>query len=196
MYGYDNLLFETVKKILIEGSTQKGGWTGWGWHYQAVAVHIHQQCCIRTVFNYWLLPNTLLAPFVMCFVCVNVILSVPPSLNGNIFKMRNIWGFLIGQFLLPTYVAFFHSKNQWKKKKSYLYRHAYCSTECCTNCHCPSVRSKTALLFPGLITPLQRIHVQYAALYLWIQSVRCIHVGVNTSVNLYFCGNICFFPSM
>lgn len=66
-------------------------------------------------FWLWAIPQHSLAPFVMCFVCVNTILSVPHGqLNGNIFKMRNIWGFLIGQFLLPTYVAFFHSK---KKKK-------------------------------------------------------------------------------
>lgn len=106
--------------------------------------------------------------------------------------MRNIWSFLIGQFLLPTCVAFFHSKNQWKGgKKCYLVTHAYCSTECCTNCHCPSARSKTALLFPGLIAPLWRIHVQYT-LYFWIQSVRYILLGVETIVNLYFCGNVCF----
>lgn len=86
---------------------------------------------------------------------------------------------------------FFYSKNQWNGKKCCLVRHAYCTTECCTNCHCPSTRSKTALLFPGLIASLQRIHVQYTALY-WIQSVGYIFLGVETLVNLYFCGNICF----
>ena len=72
---------------------------------------------------------------------------------------------------LATVCGFFPFKKPMKgikkkkKKKLYLVRHAYCSTECCTNCHCPSARSRTALLFPGLIAPLQRIHVQYTALY-------------------------------
>lgn len=112
------------------------------------------------------------------------------QLNGNIFKMRNIWSFLIGQFLLSTCVVFFILKTSEKEKKYYLVKHAYCRTECCTNCHCPSTRSKTALLFPGLIAPLQRIHVQYTPLYFWVQSVRYKLYDVETLVN--FCGNICF----
>lgn len=75
-----------------------------------------------------------------------------------------------------------------KRKKCYLVRHAYCGTECCTNCHCPSARSKTALLFPGLIAPLQRIHVQYTRLL----DTYFLLSAVETFANMYFCENIRF----
>lgn len=67
-----------------------------------------------TAFARRLMPQTLSSPFVMCLVCRNAIHLVPlGQLNENIFKMRNIWSFLIVQFLLPTCVGFFsHSKNQ------------------------------------------------------------------------------------
>ena len=113
----DELLFELVKRILIAGDTQKkDGRTGWGWNYQAAASK-HPPTLFFFFFSTdWLPPSTLRSAHVMCMrVCTNVILSVPHGqLNGNIFKMRNIWSLLIGQFLLPLCAAFFHSKNQWK----------------------------------------------------------------------------------
>lgn len=75
-----------------------------------------------------------------------------------------------------------------KREKCYLVRHAYCSTEC----HCPCVQSKTGLLLSGLIAPLDRISALCIALYFWMQPERCIFFSVDTCVNLYFCGNICF----
>lgn len=46
-------------------------------------------------------------------------------------------------------------------------------------------RGKTALLFPGLMAPLHRIHVQHSALYFRIPSVRYIILCVKTLVSLY-----------
>lgn len=128
----------------------------------------------------------------MCFMCINVILLVPHGrLNGNIFKMRNIWWLLIGQFLLPMHVAFCFSFKKPMEIKQMLSLHTCILQQCCTNCHCPLVRSKTVLLFPGLIVPLKRIHVQYAAPYFWIQSVSWILVGVKTHISV----GISTFPS-
>lgn len=127
----------------------------------------------------------------MCALCINVILSVPSwTIKWEHFQNEKHMELFNWPISLAYVCGFFHSKNQWKGKKCYLVRHAYCRTECCTNCHCPSTRSKTALLFLRLIAPLQRIHVQYTPLYFWIQSVRYILHDVETLV--HFCGNICF----
>jgi len=90
--------------------------------------------------------------FVCVCVCIYMWLSVPyGQLNRNILEMRNIWSLLIGQFLLPTYVAFFSFQKPMKRKNtSYLFSHAYCSTECCTNCHCPSAKRKSSPSVPWI----------------------------------------------
>lgn len=80
VYGCDNLLFETIKRILIEDNTEKTEkWMGRMW--LAVAVHI---------LFYWdsfLLADTHLAPFVMRFACIHVIFPVPHGqLNRNILR--------------------------------------------------------------------------------------------------------------
>lgn len=161
----DNLLFETVERIRIEGDTQeKGGRTGWGWHYQAAASK-HQP----TMFFYRLTTarHTLLAHHVVC-VYKRDSFSPSRTIKWEHFQNEKHMEPFNWPISLATVWGFFSiqkTNERDKKKKSYLVRHAYCSTECCTNCHCPSARSRTALLFPGLIAPLQRIHVQYTALY-------------------------------
>lgn len=94
--------------------------------------------------------------------------------NWLIF-LTNVCGFFFPPIL---------KTNEKEKKNCYLVRHAYCSTERCTHFHCPSVRSKTALLFPGLIAPLLRIHVQYTRPFFRILSGRYTLFSVDILVNL------------
>lgn len=102
-YRWDNLLFEVVKMILIQDNTER--WTDSLGLASSVAAHIYQQYCMTRIFTVWLLPDTLLALIVMCVMCD----SFSPSwtIKWEHFQMGNIWSSLIGQFLLPTCVAFF-----------------------------------------------------------------------------------------
>lgn len=71
------------------------------------------------VFTDWAAQHT---PSSICHVCSAYTFdSSSPSwtiLYGNIFQMRNIWRFLISQFLLPMCVDFFLLEINEKEKKN------------------------------------------------------------------------------